>query len=530
VLFFIPEKSRLIFLPPANCGIKNFKFLIGLAVLAAALKIPTRACAAQSQWVYLNSSNRLEYKTLPQGDRIMDFSYAGYGSGGVPIPGVPAVITVSPSNGDDTTNIQNALDKVSQMPLTNGFRGAVLLSKGIFYCSGPLIIRASGVVLRGYGTGMPGTMIRMTTAPHLCVSIEGIPPDESNDHIAITDKYVPSGAMSFHVADGSSFKPGDSIFIYRPATSTWVAFMGMNDLVRNGKQEHWVGRDTITRRTVAAVSGNTITLDAPLTDSFDSQYLNPPGAWVVHASTSGWIHNVGVENFQIMSPPQAIPISQKSYRAINIDDASDVWVRSLVVNDTIGSIHTGPNTSRITIEDVAMKHTVATVGAALPADFSVDGTQTLLVRCTDIGNHLFYFVTLTGATGPNVLFNCDFRGNGSVSPHERWATGLLFDNCHVNNGGIDLMNRGEMGSGHGWTSGWSVAWNCVAKNYIIQQPPGTENWAIGCAGTQDLAPMPFGKGPMLPQGMIESSDQPVEPASLYLEQLSERLGDKMVMP
>ena len=69
--------------------------------------------AATSEWVFLNSSNRLEYKTLPQGDRIMDFSYAGYGGGGVAIPGVPAAVTISPSGGDDTTNIQNAIDKVS---------------------------------------------------------------------------------------------------------------------------------------------------------------------------------------------------------------------------------------------------------------------------------------------------------------------------------------------------------------------------------------------------------------------------------
>ncbi|HTR42363.1 MAG TPA: hypothetical protein VMH87_12170, partial [Pseudomonadales bacterium] len=253
--------------------------------------------AAQSEWVYLNASNRLEYKTLPQGDLIMDFSYAGYSGGGVAIPGVPAVITVSSSGGDDTTNIQNAIDAASQMPLTNGFRGAVLLNKGIFYCSGTLHFKTSGVVLRGYGTGVPGTMIRMTTEPHLCVSVEGTAPEESREHIAITDKYVPSGAMSFHVADASSFKPGDAIFIFRPATPAWVAFMGMNDLVRSGKKEHWVG-DTITRRTVAAVSGNTITLDVPLSDSFDSQYLNPPGAWVVHSSISGWIHHVGVENLR----------------------------------------------------------------------------------------------------------------------------------------------------------------------------------------------------------------------------------------
>ncbi len=491
-----------------------------------------RVFSGQSQWVYFNSDGKLAYKTLPQGDRIMDFSYAGYGGGGVPIPGVPAVITVSPSGGDDTAKIQNAIDAVSQMPLTNGFRGAVLLDKGIFYCSAPLAIHSSGIVLRGNGPDASGTTIRLTGAPHTGFLIEGSPPKdkESGDHIAITDEYIPSGAMSFNVADASSFKPGDTIFIYRPATPAWVQFMGMDKLVRGGKAEHWVGSQTVTRRSVASISGNAITLDAPLTDSFDSHYLNPPGAWVEHASTSHWANHVGVENLRILAPPQAIPITEESYKAIYLNNASDVWMRNLAIRDTINSVHTGPNTSCITIENVVVNHTVATLGAALPADFSVDGTRTLIDDCTDTGNHLFYFVTVTGATGPDVLLNCNFYGNGSISPHERWATGLLFDNCHVPDGGIDLMNRGEMGSGHGWTSGWSVAWNCTARNYIIQQPPGTVNWAIGCTGRQELAPLPFGRGPMLPQGIIDSNDTPVEPASLYAEQLRERLGDKMAMP
>jgi hypothetical protein len=53
------------------------------------------------------------------------------------------------------------------------------------------------------------------------------------------------------------------------------------------------------------------------------------------------------------------------------------------------------------------------------------------------------------------------------------------------------------------------------------------NWSIGNTGQQIVAPMPvFGTpdGPNLPQGVIESSGHPVEPASLYLEQLRERMG------
>jgi len=90
------------------------------------------------------------------------------------------------------------------------------------------------------------------------------------------------------------------------------------------------------------------------------------------------------------------------------------------------------------------------------------------------------------------------------------------------------MNRGAMGSGHGWTMGWGVAWNNIAKSYVIQMPPGSANWAIGNRGEQSLGKIPtFDPGPelpMLPQGIVESQDTPVTPASLYLEQLRERLG------
>lgn len=83
-----------------------------------------------------------------------------------------------------------------------------------------------------------------------------------------------------------------------------------------------------------------------------------------------------------------------------------------------------------------------------------------------------------------------------------------------------------MGSGHGWTLGWSVLWN-KANTITVQNPPGVLNWSIGDAGQQQDAPMPVfdaPDGPPLPRGVIESSGHPVEPASLYLQQLRERLG------
>jgi hypothetical protein len=107
----------------------------------------------------------------------------------------------------------------------------------------------------------------------------------------------------------------------------------------------------------------------------------------------------------------------------------------------------------------------------------------------------------------------------------RWGTGLLLDNCQVPESGIDLMDRGIMGSGHGWTIGWSVAWNCTANSFVIQRPPGSMNWAIGCKGSAKTGSQPGDKGGApLPEGIFDSHGTPVMPASLYLEQLRERLG------
>ena len=97
------------------------------------------ACAADkaaSEWVYAGSDGKLVYKKTPAGDRIMDFSHAGYMGGGVALPNVPVKRTVKPSGGeDDTAAIQEAIDEVAAMPLENGFRGAVLLAPGMFTCS-----------------------------------------------------------------------------------------------------------------------------------------------------------------------------------------------------------------------------------------------------------------------------------------------------------------------------------------------------------------------------------------------------------
>jgi hypothetical protein len=105
---------------------------------------------------------------------------------------------------------------------------------------------------------------------------------------------------------------------------------------------------------------------------------------------------------------------------------------------------------------------------------------------------------------------------------------MLYDNCKAPGGGFEFRNRGAMGSGHGWSMGWGVAWNCEAKDYVVQNPPGAVNWLIGCVGANKAAPRPFDKGPALPEGTVDGAGTAVTPRSLYLAQLAERLGPAAV--
>jgi hypothetical protein len=179
---------------------------------------------------------------------------------------------------------------------------------------------------------------------------------------------------------------------------------------------------------------------------------------------------------------------------------------------------------RITIERVVVNRSVPHVGASKPAEFAPNATQALVDRCEVHADNVWFSATGAEVAGPIVMLNCMFTGAGDAESHQRWSTGILYDNCKAPTGGITLRNRGSMGSGHGWTMGWGVLWNCVAKNYIVQNPPGALNWEIGCIGVNQLAPRPFAAGPSLPGGTIDSPGKPVAPASLYLEQLRERLG------
>ncbi|MFL9483487.1 hypothetical protein ACI6Q2_11975 [Chitinophagaceae bacterium LWZ2-11] len=478
---------------------------------------------AVSKWAYLNAQGRLAYKTLPTGDRIMDFSQAGYMGGGIVLPTPNVTGTLKPLQGDNTDAIQQAIDEVSKKELIKGVRGVVLLAPGIFNCDRPITISATGVVLRGSGPdSITGSVINMTGSPHTCIIIKGnIAIQKQGNVTNFTENYVPAATDHFTINDASGFAVGDTILITRPVTQEWVKFMEMDQLVRDGKKQTWLTGDITIQRVITKLDKNTITVDVPLSDNYDAKYLGAAGVKVQKISVTGEPAQIGVENLRIVSPAQSLTINDKHNQAINMRDVTDSWLKNIQILNTVNSISIAAK--RITVKTVNIFHEVPTLGAAKPADLSAGGSQILFEDCRITGDNVFFLATGAKVSGPIVLLNCVFKGNGWIQPHQRWATGLLIDNCIVPDGGIELMNRGEMGSGHGWAIGWSVAWNCTAKSFLNQQPPGSANWMIGCKGDREQKPMPFTKDPLLPEGIYDAHGTSVVPESLYLAQLKERL-------
>jgi hypothetical protein len=470
-----------------------------------------------STWVYYNGSGQLQYKTVSASkpDRIMDFSYAGYGGGGVPLPNPAVALQLSPSGGDDTANIQAAIDTVSAMPLVNGFRGAVKLMPGNYNVSATINITASGVVLRGSGSGTSGgSKIVMTPAPFRMFRITGVEDYATSNTVSISDTYVPSGTRSFNVASASGFAVGDTVFVERYVTDPWIHYLGMDTLVRDGAPQVWLAAGSVTRtdRTITAISGTQITLDVPISDSIDSAYVY---ANLSKYTWPGRISNVGIERLRVEAPALGTPLSDPQYGLLSVDNVIDGWVKDLYVKDCVNCTSFSRETKRITIEDVYIQHTDAGVpGAPYPADFALSGTQALLNRVSDMAaKNVYTVITQSLGAGPMVALNFQTSGQKAVEPHQRWSTGMLLDNM-VGDGGVNFSNRGNSGSGQGWAMGWGVAWNNTATKYEMEAAPGTVTWSIGSKGTMALtAP-----------AIAESNGTFVKPSSLFLAQMCERVG------
>ena len=485
-----------------------------------------------SEWVFPAADGRLLYQPDGRGNRIPDFSGVGYWGGTVPIPDVQVVETLSPIAGDNTKHIQEAINRLKTKPLgTNGFRGALLLRAGEYSVSGTITIDGSGIVLRGEGDGLSGTILRASgTGQRSLIHVTGAgsPIMVSNNVKTITDRYVPVGTRSFHVENTAGFSKGDRIFVRRTATDQWIEDIGMNLLDNPWRSEiYHLDFDRIITR----IEGDLITVDAPVVCAIEADYA---GGTITKYSWPGRIRNVGVENIRGVSdfnPSVILKVYGESYFAdedhawifIETGAVENGWVRR-VTSQHFGysCVSLDSGTRAFTVEDSRALDPVSEITGSRRYAFVLNNSQLSLIKNCYTEKDRHQFVTHARTMGPNVFVDClSDTAYADAGPHHRWAAGAIWDNVTVNGNSLNVRNRGNAGTGHGWAGVNMVVWNSCALDYTVQNPPGARNWLIGSSGT--ITERSGWIGPHDP-GTYDSHDTNVFPNSLYYAQLQDRLA------
>lgn len=496
---------------------KSFTHFPGLlmAILFLSFSLKT---LAQTPLIYLGNGKLIYTPYANEGqteavNRVPDYSNAGYKGGGVKLPEMVVAETVNPVQGDCRLLIQSAIDRVSALaPDANGFRGAVLLKKGLYLIEGSIYIRASGVVLRGEGNGVDGTVLNATQkAQHTLIILQGSGSgygEVAGTKARITQNYVATGATSFEVATGHTFTVGDKVVIQRTPNDAWITLLDM-------AQYGWTasGYKTTFERRITAVNGNTISIDIPVMDPMEMQY---GGGEVFKSNITGRIAESGIENMRLESDFEGDSDELHGWNGIQFNRAENCWVKDVVVKYFGYAAVSLSNMSRFnTVQDCAMidPKSVTTGGRKYSFNLEGNATSNLFQRCITWGGRHDY-VSGSKVPGPNVFLDCVSENTkADIGPHHRWATGQLYDNVY--GGQIRVQNREDMGSGHGWAGAQIMFWNCFSSksDIKVESPAGSRNWGVGCVGSTKLG-----------NGYWESWGTHVLPRSLYLQQLEERLG------
>jgi hypothetical protein len=466
--------------------------------------------------VSVGSNGKLLYAYDSLGNRIPDFSYCGYMASEKNIPDVAVKIVVPVKSGDATLRIQSALDYVATLPIgIDGFRGTVLLEKGTYEVLGQLQIKVSGIVLRGSGIKENGTVLLGAGTGRLAlIKIIGKNNRIISKEIKITSNYVAVNALTLETGNNASFKIGDKIIVHRPSTKEWIATIGTENFGGGISSLGWKpgDRDLFFDRTITAINGNIVNVDAPLTTALDANY---GGGSIASYQWSERINKAGVENIRLISAYDTNNPKDEEHRwnAVNIENSEDVWVRQVKFENFAGSaVNILETSKRVTVEDCQSLAPVSEIGGQRRYTFFTTGQQTLFQRCyAEYGYHDFAIGYC--ASGPNAFVQCEshlpYNFSGAI---DSWASGVLFDVVNIDGNALRFGNRGQDGKGAGWAAANCVFWNCSAARIDCYKPPTAQNWAFGSWAQ------------FAGDGYWDASNNTINPRSFYYAQLKERTG------
>lgn len=465
--------------------------------------------AAQPAFPISVADGKLQYAATKQGDRILDFSYCGYRNSNEMIPDAEVVFTLAPSE-NDSRLIQGHIDALAARPANEqGLRGAILLEAGTYYLDEPLRITTSGIVLRGVDKEKT-VLVKRGVDRGAVIYVEGV---DNRTYGATTDlaiDYLPVGATSFEVASVEGLTVGQQILVEQQP----VARPRGREAVITPEIARQLGPGNIRiawDRTVTAIEGNRVTIDAALTFALGLRpVVVKPYTW------SGRINEVGVEHLTIVSDYDTdYPMDENhAWTGVWINNAEDCWVRQVDFKQLAGSaVALQREARRVTVSDCQSFDPVSELAGSRRRTFFTLGQHNLFVSCYSVaGQH--DFSAGINAPGPNAFVQCDSHlSEGFSGSTGAWACGLLFDIVNIDGHDLSFKSLERTHARAGWNTANSVAWQCTAAGLECYAPMGYGmNYANGTWAT------------LCGNGVITNSDEFVKPYSLFRAQLAERIG------
>jgi hypothetical protein len=334
---------------------------------------------------------------------------------------------------------------------------------------------------------------------------------------------VPVGSSSLVVAETTGLRPGLPVVVVHPCTGSWLDAV---DHGGTGRAERWeVGSLPIVfYRRVVEVAGDRVTLDVPL---FTTLHRSLSQGRLAVWDRGGLVTDVGVEDLRIDIEADGPQDERHARNGIRLRRVEDAWVRRCTVTHFTQAGIVTTDAHRVTVADCRAVEPAARVTGGRRYNFNAGprSQQVLFTGCHAEGGRHAYVSNGTSSVSGVVFHRTSAAGSLTSSEgHRQWSQGLLFDNhrelAPETDRTLGLYNRGDYGTGHGWSAAHSVAWGCDVGDtrLVVQRPPTAQNYAVGCAG--DVT----GDGPFDgAEGHVEGTRrQGLEPASLYEAQLADR--------
>jgi hypothetical protein len=483
-----------------------------------------------------------------EGHALPDFSYAGYRASEVGVPDVvgPTISVLDhgadPNGIADSANaFQAAIDEVAGLG-----GGVVFVDPGLYRLGAPLVIAASGTVLRGADASSSrlwfDSLAGMDDRGHITLS-----GNLAFDNEIALAADAPADALGVTLADASGVAPGDEVQLGFTITDAFIADHGMT-----GTWVSFTGQwRAFARRTVVAVdpSSDGVTLDVPLREPL----LVRDGASmrrVVGAITEAGVEDLAVST--VNSWASAWEVTRT--HAIDVTEAKDVWVRRVESFSAPGSPSSDGDhlasggirvldSRRVTVSECVLAEAQNRGGGGNGYLFEVSRSNEVLfvddvaragrhnfIQNWDFGTSGCVFLRTRSEDGRALFADWDPVGTVGYSEyHHSLATANLVDDSFVSDG-WQAVNRQDESSGAGHSATRCVFWNLRgggqlrslqwASGYVI----GTEGLTVTVDPTAPGWNSPGeGTEPADWTEWLEDGDR-LEPISLFEAQHARRVG------